>query len=193
MRTKLGMSIIAVLAAVAAFGLAPDAGARQAEGPGTGNTFSVVKEVVGPVPAGTVFEVTVQCVLDAPAAPDAELVPVTVFQFDEDGNPIGPNSVDVGFFETCTAEETDDGGAASVSYACQTAVPVANAPSEGNGQISCVNDQSVHYGDVSGANGTITVTNTFEEEPPPPPPPPPDVEPDDVVPDVVNATPSFTG
>ena len=184
MRVKLGITIGVLMAAVVAFAPAPGAGARQA----APNTFTVVKEVVGPVPAGTVFEVQVECVPEINKAPDAEGVPLTTFQFDENGDPIGPNTLNAGFFVTCHAEETEDGGAASVAYACETSV-VDVAP-EGDSQVQCVDDQTVFFGDIAGANGTITVTNTFEPEPPPPPP---DVEPDDVVPDVVNAAPSFTG
>jgi hypothetical protein len=184
-RTKIGMTVLAVLLTGAGFGLLPRADAVQV----STNTFTVEKVVVGPVPAGTVFEVTVQCTGDPNDAP-SEGIPASVFQFDENGDPIGANSLQTGLFVSCTATETDDGGAASVSYACAVANPPrspADEQAEGNSQVQCVDDQTVHYGEVVGGEGTITVTNTFEAAPPP------DVEPDDVVPDVVNASPSFTG
>ena len=185
MRVKLSLLLaVGALAVLAAGFLSPaDAGG------GTVNTFRVVKVVEGPVPAGTVFEVEVACTPDTPNAPAGEVGASATLQFDEDGNPIGADSIPSDFFESCHAEETEDGGAASVSYACAVSQPT-DAPDEGNSQLTCVDDQTVHFGDVANAEGTITITNTFEAAPPPPPP---DVEPDDVVPDVVNASPTFTG
>jgi hypothetical protein len=184
MRVKLSMLLaVGALAALAVGFMSPADAGR-----GASNTFRVVKVVNGPVPAGTVFEVEVACTTDTPAAPSEGGASATL-QFDEDGNPIGSDSIPADFFESCHAEETEDGGAASVSYACEVSQQ-SDAPDEGNSQLTCEDDQTVHYGDVAGGLGTITITNTFEAAPPPPPP---DVEPDDVVPDVVNASPSFTG
>jgi hypothetical protein len=183
MRVKLSM----VAAAVALTALALVTTSPADAGPGEPvNTFTVNKVVEGPVPAGTVFAVEVACLpnLGAPT----ELVATVTMEFDETGAPLTENSVDVGLYETCTAEETDDGGAASVAYSCDVSAPI-DAPTEGFFDLECEDDQTVRFGEVVAAQGTITVTNTFEDAPPPPP----DVEPDDVLPDVVNATPTFTG
>lgn len=54
--------------------------------------------------------------------------------------------------------------------------------------MECLDDQTVMYNDSSGATGTVTVTNTFDEEPPPA------VDPAAVAPaGVVAARPAFTG
>ena len=53
-----------------------------------------MKEVVGPVPAGTVFEVTVECIPEINEAPSAELVAAITFEFDETGAPIGDTGMD---------------------------------------------------------------------------------------------------
>jgi hypothetical protein len=182
MRTRVLLGVVAALAAVLVAAWMPAANGGEVD-----NSFTVVKEVVGPVPPGSVFEVEVEC-QNQGGAPDEGANGGTV-TFDEDGNPTSPNTLDVGLFTTCTATETVTNGAA-VSYAC--AVSGGDNAPEGDSQVACEDDQTVSFGEILGANGTITVTNTFEEEPPPPPPPP-DVEPDDVVPDVVNATPPFTG
>ena len=183
MRVKLSMLAAAAALLVLAVGTLTPADAGDDV-----NTFRVVKVVQGPVPAGTVFEVEVTCTPDINKAPEGS-ASVTTLQFDEDGNPIGNDSVGVDFFETCSAQETEDGGAVSVTYECAVSQQ-QGAPGEGDSQLTCEDDRTVHYGDVAGGEGTITVTNTFEALPPPPPP---DVDPDDVVPDVVNASPSFTG
>ena len=181
MRTKFFAAVAAIALAVVGFALLSPADAQ------TGNTFTVVKVVEGPVPDGAVFEVEVTCEPEINKAPEGGGVSETV-TFDQDGNPTSNNTFNVGLFETCTAVETVTNGAV-VSYSCEASAPVGAPADEGQSQIQCVDDQTVYYGEIVDAQGTITVTNTFEELPPPPP----DVEPDDVVPDVVNASPSFTG
>lgn len=190
MRVKVLVSIVAVAVAGVGVGLHSPAGA------GTNgllqNTLTVVKVVEGPVPAGAVFEVEVDCEPLA-TSPASEGGSFTTLQFDENGDAIGPDSVDVGPFTECTATETVTNGAA-VSYACQVAGPVVKSQPEGPPPplplAECTDDQSVTFYEVVEAEGTITVTNTFEEEPPPPPAVDDD---DDVIGDVVTATPSFTG
>ena len=183
MRIRAVVGTVGLVVATAATGLlTPAAGQSQV------NTFTVVKVVEGPVPAGAVFEVTVTCQGAFPEAPPTEGGGQQTFQFDENGDPIGNNAVSVPAGVDCTAEETVTNGAA-VGYACEVdfVVPTSGtADDEGNGFVpaECLDDQTVHFDDVLGASGTITVTNTFEEDPPPPP---------DVVADVVTATPPFTG
>ena len=179
MRKRALVGTVAIVVAVTAAGLLTPAASQSQQ-----NTFTVVKVVEGPVPAGAVFEVTVDCepTLSSPATEGFE--PQT-FQFDETGDPIGDNSVEVGLFVDCTAEETVTNGA-TVSYACEVDSPNFDAP-EGPSPfvpVECIDDQTVHFDEVLAASGTITVTNLFEEEPPPPP---------EVVADVVTATPPFTG
>src|SRR5262245_19108873 len=181
MRTMLLAAVGALSLALAGFAIPPSAEGQQ------GNTFTVEKVVNGPVPDGAVFEVEVNCTSPDSAAEGTS----TTMQFDEDGNPLGSNSVLVVFFTTCTATETVTNGA-EVTYACEVSQMISSGGDEGS-QVECVDDQTVFFGDIVLATGTITVTNTFEEEPPPPPPPPPDVEPDQDLPDVVDATPPFTG
>ena len=140
-------------------------------GAGNGqNTFTVEKVVEGPVPDGAVFEVVVTC--EEPnieAAPAGSATPVTI-RFDADGNPLDPNTVMAPFFGTCNAVETVDNGA-TVSYACATTDPVPDGAAPDADvpyvPVQCLDDQTVDYNDISGATGTVTVTNTFEEEPPP--------------------------
>jgi len=129
-------------------------------------TLTVKKVVTGPVPPGTTFTVSVQCVTD-------DNGPV-VITFDAQGNPTSVNST----FTvpttpvTCTATETVTGGAQSVSYTCAVASGVVSTPGASEGAASlappttCHTQQSVSFGPLNSA--TITVTNAF---PPPPPPP----------------------
>jgi hypothetical protein len=56
-----------------------------------------------------------------------------------------------------------------------------------------VDDQNAFFGNITGAEVTITVTNTFEGDPPAPVDPPPDVQDDVVTEDVVSGSPAFTG
>lgn len=181
MRIRAVVGIIAIAIAALGVGLL-----TPASGQAPPNTFTVVKVVEGPVPAGAVFEVTVTCVDNRVDAAPAEGFPPVTMTFDEDGNPLDDNSLDVNLYTDCTAEETVTNGAA-VTYACEASAPVPGSPAEGPALVSCLDDQTVRYDEVVGAEGTITVTNTFEE-------PPPVVDDDDVVDDdVVTATPPFTG
>jgi hypothetical protein len=140
-----------------------------------------------------VFEIEVDCSPQLDESSDATVNgvpdpdPVTL-EFDAQGAPLGPEMVPVDLFQVCKVTETVDGGA-TVSYACE----VGSAP---NGavpqpqpveQVDCVDNQTVVFGEVSGAEGTVTVTNTFEPEPEPEP------EPEAAAAGVVAARPAFTG
>lgn len=86
----------------------------------------------------------------------------------------------------CHVEETDANGADATTYACNVTFP-----NEGGGTSRCDDDQTVVYFEqVLDVDGEITVTNTFEADvlPDDEDPPPPAVDPD-----VVVATPPFTG
>jgi hypothetical protein len=176
---------VAVIALVA-LGLFGTAGAGPDEKPS--NTFTVEKVVVGPVPEGAVFEVEVTCEdafgPQADAAPQG--APDVTIKFDATGAPIGSNTVKIGAGFDCTATETVTNGA-TVTYGCNASAPADEAASA-NGDfdpVKCLDDQTVHFDDIIGAEGTITVTNTFEPEPEPETAP--------AAAGVVAARPAFTG
>jgi hypothetical protein len=129
----------------------------------------VTKVVDGPVPPGTEFTIEATC-------SDGFQFDVTeVFVY----SPTGGTQTIGGIpgESTCTATETDDGGAVTVTYACALDVQGTFG--------GCDGDQGASFGGA-GNVATVTVTNTFAED---------DVAPDDVAtePDVVAATPPFTG
>jgi hypothetical protein len=106
----------------------------------------------------------------------------------------------------CTAVETVSHGA-TVSYACDVPDGVTPVAPAENGHVlaRCIGDQTVEFGgiaadegdsaepelEIPGAEGTVTVTNTFEE--PPPVEPPPATAPAAAQAGVVAARPTFTG
>jgi hypothetical protein len=125
------------------------------------NTVTVTKVVQGPVPASTTFAVTLTCV------PTGLPTTTHVIHFDANGNPTDTNSFsDILDLTTCTATETDSGGASAVSYACELTY--------GNGDPShlsqCSSDQAVSFAnDVLTDSATLTVTNRFDAPAPTPP------------------------
>ena len=157
---------LAVLLAVAFSGLVPS----PAQGGERGNVINVTKVVEGDVPAGTTFTIEVTCNSDGGTD-------VTPLVFDAAG---GTQTVTAPTIGDCSAEETDDGGAITVTYACRI-----DDPGNQNEPSTCQGDRTVQI-DARETEATITVTNTFAAE---------DVGSDDVAtePDVVAATPTFTG
>jgi hypothetical protein len=163
------------VAATLAVGV-PLAGATIGEAQVLSFTLMVKKVVIGPVPPGTTFTVTVSCSTQQPVATrggasDATTSTTggshaatdgfpTTITFNANGDPTTTNTGSLVAGESCTATETVTGGA-SVSYGCTTTNP---------GEMACVSSQQVRVipDDNVGAAATITVTNTF---PPPPPPP----------------------
>jgi hypothetical protein len=149
-------------------------------------TLTVKKVVIGAVPPGTTFTVTVSCSIQQSTATGAGGSDVTTsttggtraatdgfpttISFNANGDPTTTNTGSLVAGESCTATETVTGGA-SVSYGCTTTNPA---------EMACVSSQQVRVipDDNVGAAATITVTNAF----PPPPPPPP-----------VAVAPKFTG
>jgi hypothetical protein len=210
--TMRSRTIAALTAAAVALGAAGLFGTADAGGNAQvyKTTFTVEKVVVGPVPDGAVFEVEVTCESLSLGAPGAGAAtdpgPVTM-KFDDNGDPLGMNMISPGFGYACTAVETVTHGAA-VSYACAVPDPVVTpvAPTV-NGHVlaRCNGDQTVEFGgitadegdsaepelEIHGAEGTVTVTNTFEE--PPPVEPPPATAPAAAQAGVVAARPTFTG
>ena len=160
MRTKVIVSALAAVALAFAVCFAPAS---------AGEPFSleVIKVVEGPVPPGTTFTIQVACEARNGQVPQ-DLV------FGEQG---GTQTVQVNFGDVCTVTETDDGGAASVTYAC-----------ESNVQSGCQPDgQTVDFGvDDGGQDAQVTVTDTFVAEEAPAEAVPAEAEP-------VTADPGFTG
>src|SRR5262245_6699204 len=141
MRTRILLGLMAGAVAVLITVSMPSANGGESD-----NTFTVNKVVEGPVPPGTVFEVAINCIGQG----------ASTMTFDEDGNPTSANSFEISPFTTCSATETEDGGAESVSYQCDVTEPTNNAPTEGDSQVECVDDQTVFFGDIVDASGTIT-------------------------------------
>ena len=192
---------IGVVAAVVALVLmaALPAGAGR---PGTAAPLHIRKVVVGPVPAGTQFVVTIACegsiifTGNGPAS-SAQLV------FDAQGNPVGTGDT-VTFTDggQCTVTETQNGGAASVSYECEGTLPPADMNTSGGGRFSprigpgvpSVCESSGPQSDPitvniinAGQEATVTVTNTFVTVPTSP------SQPEPAPAAAVAAAPSFTG
>ena len=165
MKRRVPGSIVLLVALAATVAFVPSAGAGDLEDP---SVVTVTKVVEGEVPDGTEFVVEVDC--------------------GDEGGPVeltfgaagGTEEVFVDF-GGCTVTETDDGGAASVTYVCQI-----DDPGDQGEPSTCQGDQTVQV-DAPGTLATVTVTNTF---------PTTEVEPDEApaeIADVVAARPSFTG
>lgn len=177
--------LVAALSATAAFGvLSGPAGA----GLPAQNTLIIEKEVTGDVPDGTTFTVEVTC--ESSLGPVAQ-APVEV-TFDEDGNATSENTLNVSAGQQCTATETEDGGATSVTYDCDITrgqTDQIGPPFLGN----CgPDDNQATFGDVIGDSATITVTNEFPAAPTTTAPTTTTLAPK-TVPAAVVATPTFTG
>ena len=140
--------------------------------PASAGKVSIVtinKVVTGPVPAGTTFVVELNC----EGTPPAPLI--TSITFNADGSPATANEVNFPDNDaTCTPTETETGGAASVTYACQNDA-LENACQANGPQVSPIT--VVLDFDPTDEDPTMTITNTFEE----------------AAPAAVVAPPSFTG
>ncbi len=151
--------------------------------------LTIEKEVVGPVPPGTEFTVTVECE-DSDGGPiiEGDLASATV-DFDEAGDPQDDNVINFQGPGTCTVTETETGGAASVSYACEGQIPTDNsvgagwpdevdAPVSPDAETQQVTDPCAAAGpqedpmtvfiETPNQDATVTVTNTFPEPVPEP-------------------------
>ena len=147
------------------------------------NTFTVVKHVTGPVPAGTTFTVEITC--EPLGLGTLAPIPDLVVTFDATGTPTsGATSVTTSASSRCTAVETESGAAAAVAYQCaitRGSTDEIGPPFLGNCGPA---DNQATFGDVIGDAATITVTNSFVT--PPTPPITPAAE-------AVQAAPAFTG
>jgi hypothetical protein len=169
--------------------------------------LTVVKVVdpAHPAPTGTTFTATVHCdgsIIDtgepANEATDEGTDTATI-TFDATGQPTSPSTI--GFINegVCTVTETANGGAKSVSYACEGVQGTIKEGSEPvNPQFEgpssadvlpavCATTGPVDPIEVNisepDQSATVTITNSFEVAPTPPPV---------VAPEVV-AQPTFTG
>jgi hypothetical protein len=151
------------VAAFAAAGVALSAGPSGAGLAIVSNTLIIEKTVVGDVPSGTTFTVSVSC--ESTLGPLAAAPTPVEVTFDSDGNPTSDNSLNVPAGQRCTATETEDGGADSVDYGCtieRGETDQTGPPFLGN----CgPDDNQATFGDVIGDTATITVTNTFDPTP----------------------------
>ena len=179
MRSTVKILVVMALAlgAVALAAVPSGAGAQPT------NTFTVVKHVTGPVPAGTTFTVEVTC---EPLSLGALApIPDLVITFDATGTPTTANSVTTSAGSRCTAVETANGTAATVAYQCAIthgSTDQIGPPFLGN----CgPDDNQATFGDVIGDAATITVTNSFVT--------PPIQEPVTPAAQAVQAAPAFTG
>ena len=125
MRKPIGwIAVVGAATALAVLPALPAGAGRTGVAP-----LHVRKVVVGPVPAGTQFVVQVSCddniIFNNSGGSSETLV------FDAQGNPAGTGDT-VTFNEgsaECTVTETQNGGAASVSYQCEGSVPPPTTPS----------------------------------------------------------------
>ena len=155
-------------------------------------TLNITKVVEGDGPTGG-YLIEYTCdVSSAESDPEGLAGDVLAFDAAAPGSP-ETQTVILDSFAECSVEEIDSNGADSVSYACDhepgaiDASPADEAQTEGFDD-GCQSDRDVNFS-TRGAEGTITVTNTFVA----------DVidDDDEQVPDadadVVTATPTFTG
>ena len=184
-RVRLAVLIAAVTTLVGVV-LVTGAGAGKM---GDDAPLTIEKDVVGPVPPGTTFTVTVTC--DPGTITNGESDTTFVATFDAAGN---PTSQDTAFFEgetECTVTETATGGASSVAYACEGEFPQEEELPEGEGFSAQGFMGETPCGTISAGGvqvfiespqqfATVTVTNTFTAPPPTPAP-------------AVVAQPAFTG
>jgi hypothetical protein len=165
--TKLGRAVVVVLsvAALSGIGLLTAGGAYGGDG-NVGNLV-VNKAVEGPEPEGTQYTIQFSCIIRDDPIPVINQVVITG----------AGNAVDADFLAfdgnlpaTCTVSEPGTGGAARVTITCE----------ETEGLATCDADDRVTFPNQAPPNfhqGTITVTNTFEEP----------------APVVIEAAPAFTG
>ncbi len=177
------LSIVAV-AVAAALSTAPAGG--QAEGDRGTVDFEVHKDVHGDGPTSG-FVVEYEC---TEGEGGAVLVSGTL-NFDNivDGDETQVvEDIETEDYAVCTIEEVDANGADLVEYECEVFFDAASSP-DAEGDLPTCSDNQTATHLHPGAFASFLVRNTFE----------PEVLPDDeepppaVDPDVVTATPSFTG
>jgi hypothetical protein len=123
MRVQSSRAFRSVLAvgAIGALALVTTAPGAVAGDEGGAAPLTVTKTVSGPVPAGTTFTATIECVDGAEFDGGGTTRAVT---FDAAGQPTGQDTFTFSDGPgVCTVTETAAGGAASTTYACEGSIP----------------------------------------------------------------------
>lgn len=147
-----GVGVVSLMSVAALTATSSSAGTN-----GSPHHLVIDKAVEGPLPEGAEFRITFVCVQEG-QIPDPQQVVIN-----GPGNVVDASVPLSQSAMSCTVTEPVDGGAASVAFSC-----------EASGAATCEADNRVVFdgvfdgGDLP-ANGTITVTNTFEEPAPPEP------------------------
>src|SRR4051812_49169602 len=142
-----------------------------AGGPVVTNTLTILKTVSGPVAEGTTFTVAVQCdediIDDGGTGTDSATV-----EFDSTGQPTSADTLELLFPDlgSCTVTETEDGGAASTTYACEGHATAAPAPADvSDSAVAPICPEAGPQADPITVNksypaidATVTVANTFQ-------------------------------
>ena len=127
--------------------------------------ITVAKTVSGPVPEGTTFTASLECdddiIIDGNDFTDS--VEVT---FDATGQPTSPDTFGLDDPGSCTVTETDDGGASSTTYECESVAPVNDEARIEQVEPGCsdagpVSDPITVNIEVEEQQATMTINNTF--------------------------------
>jgi hypothetical protein len=161
------------VAALALVGFAPGAGAGLE---GVDAPLTIVKVVDGVAPAGTTFTATIQCSDDI-IDNGEDGTDVATVTFDATGQPTSPDVIGFDGPGECDISETAQGGATTVSYACEgvQGTPIDEEPPlEPEGfEVSpsavvlppvcaSVEAEGVEVNiSAPDQSGTVTITNTF--------------------------------
>jgi hypothetical protein len=127
-------------------GAALAAGALVSPAAAGGDNLAFGVNVVGPVPAGTTFTVAWSCPSNNAGNQSG------TFDFDSTGAPISGSGVTVNNTGSCSATETQQGNAATVTSACSVS---------GSG-ASCTDNHTVQWTNLGlNPNGNVTFTDGY--------------------------------
>jgi len=119
MRRPRLLFVVPVIGALASFGSLTGAGAQEV--PTLAAPLTIQKVVSGPVPAGTMFTVTLTCPegnIDSGTHESEDGLSEATVTFNAAGTALGDNVFGFVGEGTCAVHETATGGATTVSYAC---------------------------------------------------------------------------
>jgi hypothetical protein len=118
----------------------------------------VRKLVVGPVPPGTQFVVTIDCGDDIIFTGVSNPVSSVQLVFDAQGNPVGTGDT-VMFMDggNCTVTETQNGGAVSVIYECEGTFGPRPPTVQGSEHLRAGSDAAGSAGAGSGGGGSAAL------------------------------------
>jgi hypothetical protein len=190
-RTLRVSCLVVAVAAMASMTFVSSAGAGLA--PILDAPLTIVKTVSGTVPAGTTFTVNLHCPdgnIDTGAESDAAAITDTdaTVTFDASGQPTSPDTIGFDGEGTCTVTETANGGASSVTYACEGTIPPIDSV-KGFGGVSAQQELPTDPCESAGPQAapisvlivepdqeaTVTVHNTFTDPVQPPIQPAPQI------------------